>query len=76
MYVYTQKEVYMRTNIVLDDAILSEAMRLSKAKTKKEVIHRALIEFVENKKRLSLIDIAGKIKFTDNYDYKSLREKK
>jgi len=65
----------MRTNIVLDDALVQEAFKYSKAKTKKELIHQVLLEFVRNKKRLNLVDLAGKIKFLDDYDYKKLREK-
>lgn len=32
----------MRTNIVIDDDLLKEAFRYSKAKTKKRLIHDAL----------------------------------
>jgi Arc/MetJ family transcription regulator len=64
----------MRTNIVLDDALVEEAMILSGAKTKKEVISNALREFVITRKRLKLLDLDGKIDFSEAYDYKSLRE--
>ena len=63
----------MRTNIVLDERLVKEAMRLSRTKTKKELVHRALKEFVENRKRLDLMDLAGKIEFAKDYDYKALR---
>ena len=53
----------MRTNVVLDENLVGEALRLSKVKTKKELIHKALKEFVENRKRLNLLDLSGKIKF-------------
>ena len=66
----------MRTNIVLDDALVQEALRLSGAKTKKEIISLALKEFVGNRKRRNLLDLAGKIQFRVNYDYKALREGK
>ncbi len=36
----------MRTNIVLDDQIVNEAMRLTGAKTKREVVDRALRELI------------------------------
>lgn len=36
----------MRTNIVLDDRLVREAMRLSKAQTKREVVDLALREKV------------------------------
>ncbi len=64
----------MRTNIVLDDALVAEALKLSNATTKKELVHEALKEFVENRKRLNLLDLAGKVEFAANYDYKALRE--
>ncbi|MFW6124482.1 MAG: type II toxin-antitoxin system VapB family antitoxin, partial [Acidobacteriota bacterium] len=50
----------MRTNVVLDDNLVEEALKLSSAKTKKELIHRALKEFVENRKRLNLLELHGK----------------
>lgn len=66
----------MRTNIVLDDTLVEEAMILSGAKTKKELISNALREFVTARKRLNLLDLDGKIKFSEAYDYKKLRERR
>ena len=63
----------MRTNIVLDEKLVKEAMRLSRTKTKKELVNQALREFVENRKRLNLMDLAGKIEFAKDYNYKALR---
>jgi Arc/MetJ family transcription regulator len=64
----------MRTNVVLDEELVQEALKLSGARTKKDVIDQALREFVENKKRRNLLDLAGKVKFREGYDYKKLRE--
>ena len=66
----------MRTNIVLDDDLVEAAFRLSKAKTKRELIALALKEFVESHERKNLLDLAGKVKFADGYDHKKLREKR
>ena len=66
----------MRTNINLDDDLVHEAFKYTGAKTKKELVHMALKELVETHKRLNLLDLAGKIKFVEGYDYKSLREGK
>lgn len=66
----------MRTNIVLDDDLVKEAFKYSGAKTKKELIHLALKELVENKQRLNLLDLEGEIEFDSDYDYKRLREGK
>jgi Arc/MetJ family transcription regulator len=66
----------MRTNIVLEDSLVKEALKYSRAKTKRELINQALEEFVKNRRRLNLLDLAGKIEFAEGYDYKSLREGK
>ena len=66
----------MRTNIVLEDKLVKEALKYSQAKTKRQLIHQALEEFVENRRRRNLLDLAGKIEFAEGYDYKSLREGK
>ncbi len=66
----------MRTNIVINDSLIKEAMQLSGIKTKKDVIATALQEFVQNKKRRNILDLAGKITFCENYDHKTLREGK
>ncbi len=63
----------MRTNVVLDDDLISKAFKHSKAKTKKELIHEALQELISARQRLDLRDLRGKITFIDNYDYKKLR---
>lgn len=39
----------MRTNIVLDDELVREAMRLSQARTKRAVVQEALTTFVRVK---------------------------
>ena len=64
----------MRTNIVLDDKLVKEAFKYSRAKSKKELIAMVLKEFVENRQRLNLLDLEGKIEFSKGYDYKSLRD--
>ena len=64
----------MRTNIVINDQLLQEAFKYTNVKTKKEIINLALKEFVENAKKLSLLDLKGKISFDENYDYKAIRE--
>lgn len=63
----------MRTNIDIDNNLIKKAKTLSNIKTKKEIIHLALKEFIKSKERLNLMDLIGKIKFADGYDYKKLR---
>jgi Arc/MetJ family transcription regulator len=63
----------MRTNIVLEDNLMKEAFRCSSAKTKKELVHAALQEYVRNHGRLDLFDLRGKIAFSHGYDHKKMR---
>jgi Arc/MetJ family transcription regulator len=63
----------MRTNVDLDDELVKEAFRLSQAKTKKELIRQALKEYIENRRRLNLLELEGKIEFAQDYDHKSMR---
>ena len=66
----------MRTNVVLDDVLVQEALALSGLKTKKDIISIALQEFVDSRKRKNLLELSGKIKFRDDYDYKAARQGK
>jgi Arc/MetJ family transcription regulator len=63
----------MRTNIVIDDALVQEAFAVSRIKTKRELIDRALREFVARHKRRDLMDLYGSDGLDPNYDYKAAR---
>ncbi len=63
----------MRTNIVIDDRLVEEAMALSKLKTKRDVVQRALEEYVRALKKKDLRELRGKIRLAEGYDYKRLR---
>ena len=64
----------MRTNIVIDDRLLEEAFSVSQARTKKELIHEALQEYVRLRRRKDLTELAGKIGFYKGFDHKKLRK--
>ncbi|MBE3112876.1 MAG: type II toxin-antitoxin system VapB family antitoxin [Acidobacteria bacterium] len=63
----------MRTNIVIDDGLVEEALSLSKLKTKRDVVHRALEEYVRILKKKDLRELRGKIRLAEGYNYKKLR---
>jgi Arc/MetJ family transcription regulator len=48
-----------RTNLVLDDALLEEATRLSGERTYSRTVERALREFVNRAKARGILDLAG-----------------
>jgi Arc/MetJ family transcription regulator len=64
----------MRTNIDLDDLLMQEAFALTGVRSKKELVHLALNELIRVRKKKSLFDLSGKIKFRRGYDHKALRE--
>ena len=63
----------MRTNIVLDDRLVKEAMRLSKARTKREAVDRALREFVARAKKRDILALIGEDLLAPNYDVRTVR---
>jgi Arc/MetJ family transcription regulator len=64
----------MRTNIVLDEALVEEAARLTGIETKRELVHEALRVLIAIKRRRSLLELQGKVRFADGYDHRELRE--
>ena len=63
----------MRTNLVLDDQLVTEAMQLTQVKTKREVVDLALRELVASRKRPDLRDLFGSDLIAPDYDYKQAR---
>ncbi|QKK01685.1 MAG: type II toxin-antitoxin system VapB family antitoxin [Pseudomonadota bacterium] len=63
----------MRTNIVLDDELIGEAMRLSGARTKREAVDRALRELVARGKQVAVLDLAGQDLIDPDYDVRAVR---
>lgn len=63
----------MRTNIVLDDALVRRAMKLTGARTKREVVHVALTSLVESRTRKNLLELAGSLDYAPDFDHKALR---
>jgi Arc/MetJ family transcription regulator len=53
----------MRTNIVIDDELLGQAMKLTGLKTKKEVVEVALKTLVANKQRDALAAAFGQYRW-------------
>ena len=53
----------MRTNIVVDDELMNEAMVLSRLKTKKGVVEAGLKLLVQIKKQERIKSLRGKLKW-------------
>lgn len=63
----------MRTNIVLDDRLIKEAMRLSKSRTKREAVDIALREFVARRKERDVLELIGQDLIEPDYDVRAVR---
>ena len=63
----------MRTSIELDAELVREAQALSGIRTRRELIDRALREFVNNLKRLDLRELEGLDLLDPEYDHKGTR---
>jgi Arc/MetJ family transcription regulator len=66
----------MPTNLKLDDKMIAEAVKLGGFKTKQDAVNAALAEFVGRRNRLRMLDLAGKIEFDPNWDYKRMRRRR
>ena len=60
----------MRTNIVLDDKLVKEAMRLANVKTKREVVDIALRRFVQSRRQRRVLELYATGGVRPDYDYK------
>ena len=57
----------MRTNIDIDDKLLEQAMKVSKLKSKKELVNHALEELVRLNRRKKMLSLFGKVKWEGNF---------
>ncbi len=57
-----------RTNIELDERLVEAGMKMTRCKTKKELVHLALKELVARKRRKKILDLEGKVKWAGNLE--------
>ena len=65
---------HMATNIELNEPLLSKAMRLGGMKTKKEAVNQALLEYVQRREQLKVLDFFGQVDMSPEFDYKKQRK--
>ena len=58
----------MRTNIVLDDALIAQAMKLSGLSTKKSVVEESLRLFVQLQKQKNISHLFGALHWEGDLD--------
>jgi Arc/MetJ family transcription regulator len=63
----------MATNLAIDDRLIDEARRIGNHKTKKEAVTTALREYIDYRRQLKILELAGTIDYDPTYDYKKVR---
>jgi Arc/MetJ family transcription regulator len=58
----------MRTNVDLDEKLLTDAMKMSKITVKKDLLNKLLEDYVLYQKRLKILELQGKVKWVGNLD--------
>jgi Arc/MetJ family transcription regulator len=58
----------MRTNIVLDEELIAEAMRRTGIKTKRAVVEEALRTLIQLKRQEEILALRGKLKWEGDLD--------
>jgi len=58
----------MRTNVVIDDDLMDEALKVSRLKTKKDAVEEGLKLLVQRKKQENIKDLRGKLHWKGNLE--------
>ncbi len=58
----------MRTNIEIDDKLMTEALRLTALKTKRAVVEAGLRILIRLKRQEDILHLAGKVQWEGNLD--------
>ncbi len=58
----------VRTNIVIDDRLIAEAIKATGARTKREAVELGLKALIQLKKQESIRGMRGKLKWRDDLD--------
>jgi Arc/MetJ family transcription regulator len=64
----------MQITLNLDEFLINEALELTHLSTQEELVNLALTELVRSRRKKNLLDLAGQIQFTEDFDHKDLRE--
>jgi len=66
----------MPTNLAIDDRLIKEALLLGPHRTKKAVVTEALLEYIQRRKQVKILNLFGTIEYESEYNYKEQRKVK
>ncbi|MEM8642019.1 MAG: type II toxin-antitoxin system VapB family antitoxin [Cyanobacteria bacterium P01_G01_bin.54] len=64
----------MQIVLNLDESLLNEALAITNLTTQEDLIKLALQELVQSRRKKNLLDLAGQIQLSPDFDHKALRE--
>jgi len=65
----------MATNLAIDNELLNEALVVGGHRTKKATVTEALVEYIQRRKQLQVLELFGEIDFDHDYDHKKSRQR-
>jgi hypothetical protein len=68
MYKYNQNGGIMKTTLNIPESLIKEAMKLANRRTKTDTIIIALKEYIRKKQLEKVIDMSGKLDFSDDWE--------
>ena len=63
----------MSTNLAIDDSLILEAQKLGGHATKKAAVSQALVEYIQRRRQLEVLDLFGSVDYDTDYDLKQQR---
>ena len=63
----------MPGSLVIDERLLTEALKLGGRRSRGATVNAALQEYVQRRRRLELVKLFGKVDFHPDWDYKKDR---
>ena len=67
--------LHMATNLAIDDALLTKALKIGGKKTKKDTVNEALKEFIVRREQKEVLELFGTVDYFDEYEPKKARRK-
>lgn len=66
----------MATNLSIDPKLIDDALKLSRERTKKAAVTRALEEFIARRRQKRLLELMGALEWDRDFDYKAERTRR
>jgi Arc/MetJ family transcription regulator len=61
------------TNLAIDDSLILEAQKVGGHVSKKAAVSHALMEYIQRRRQLEVLELFGTVDYDPDYDYKQQR---